>query len=580
MRLLVVTRHFAALRNYESVIRGLVARGHDVEVAALQDDALGGSRMVSRWQGELLGLRVSWAPGQSENGTETVTQKVRLALDWIRYLAPAYRSAPRLVERAYERTPRVVLWLTKVPGARTAPVRRMLTTWLRGLERALPRVPAVEAFLKERCPDVVMLTPLIGLGSPEVDFLRSAKALGLRTLFGVWSWDNLSSKALIRSVPDIITVWNPTQRTEAVELHGVPPERVVVTGAQCFDLWFDRKPRGNRAEFCNRVGLPPEPPFLLYVCSALFRGSPVEAKFVSRWLTALRESSHERLREVPVLVRPHPSRLKAWDDVKLEGLGPVVLWGRNPIDVDTKADYFDSLSYCGAVVGLNTSAFLEAAIAGRPVFTLLLREFQENQEQTLHFPYLMNVGGGLLHATRTMDEHLSELSEALASPGKYAERSVKFVEAFLRPNGRNEAATPRMISTIERLALAQARRAEIDKGDGFSRSVLAALEIACKLRLTRSLFWDPLKINEERARTRTIREHRRMKRRKNWQAQLDRAKQRSQDHYRKVISRRAKEQSKIERRREKRRKMVRKRRERLQATIANLLRRAIGGQGD
>ena len=577
MRLLVVTRHFAALRNYESVIRGLVARGHDVEVTALQEDALGGARMVSLWEGELPGLRVSWAPGRSENGAETVTEKVRLALDWIRYLAPAYRSTPRLVERASERTPLVMLWLTKVPGARTAMVRRILTTWLRGLERALPRAPAVEAFLKERCPDVVMLTPLIGLGSPEVDFLKSAKALGFRTLFGVWSWDNLSSKALIRSVPDIITVWNQTQRTEAIELHGVPPDRVVVTGAQCFDLWFDRKPRSTSVDFCNRVGLPSQPPFLLYVCSALFRGSPVEAKFVRRWLTALRESPHERLREVPVLVRPHPSRLKAWADVKLDGLGPVVLWGSNPIDVDTKADYFDSLSHCKAVVGLNTSAFLEAAVVGRPVFTLLLKEFQENQEQTLHFPYLLNVGGGLLHATRTMEGHLSELSEALASPGQYAERSVKFVEAFLRPNGRNEAATPRMISTLERLALTPARRAEIDKGGGFARSVLGALEVACKFRLTRSLFWDPLKINEEHVRARTIREHRRMKRRQNWQAQFDRVKQKSQDHYRKVISRRAKEQSKIERHREKRRRMVRKRWARLQTIIANLLRRAIGG---
>ena len=580
MRLLVVTRHFAALRNYESVIRGLVARGHEVELAALQVDALGGSEMAARWKTELPSLRVSWAPGRPVSDTETVTQKVRLALDWVRYLAPAYRAAPRLVERACERTPRAMLWLTGVPGARTAPVRRMLRTGLGALERALPRVPTVEAFLQERHPDVVMLTPLIGLGSPEVDFLRSAQALGLRTLFGVWSWDNLSSKALIRSVPDIITVWNETQRSEAVELHNVPADRVVITGAQCFDQWFDRTPSSDRATFCERLGLPTDPPFLLYVCSALFRGSPVEAQFVRRWLTALRSSTDQQLREVPVLVRPHPSRLKAWNDVELEGLGPVVLWGRNPIDADAKADYFDSLSHSALVVGLNTSAFLEAAIVGRPVLTLLLDEFRENQESTLHFPYLLNVGGGLLHTSRTMDAHLQQLSNVLAAPEEYGKRSTRFVETFLRPYGRSQAATPRMVTALEHLAGASPRGAEVGKGSRFARWTFTVLRGAYALPLTRSLFWDPLKVHEELARTRTIREHRRMKRRRHWEAQLSRAKRRAEERFQKATARRVKKRLNVTRRREKRRRIVRRQRERLQTIVVNLLRRAFGSPGE
>ncbi len=58
----------------------------------------------------------------------------------------------------------------------------------------------------------------------------------------VWSWDHLSSKALIRVVPDKVMVWNTTQRDEAQRFHGVPADRVLVTGAQCFDQWFDRPP--------------------------------------------------------------------------------------------------------------------------------------------------------------------------------------------------------------------------------------------------------------------------------------------------------------------------------------------------
>ncbi len=61
------------------------------------------------------------------------------------------------------------------------------------------------------------------------------------------------------SLPDRVLVWNPMQRQEAVELHGLPADRVVVTGAQCYDQWFGRQPSRSREDFCARVGLDPEP---------------------------------------------------------------------------------------------------------------------------------------------------------------------------------------------------------------------------------------------------------------------------------------------------------------------------------
>ena len=83
-------------------------------------------------------------------------------------------------------------------------------------------------------------------------------------------------------MPHRVIVWNETQKQEAVQLHGVPADRVIVTGAQCYDQWFGRQPVRTREEFCRRVGLPADRPFILYVCSALFWGSPVEAAFVRR----------------------------------------------------------------------------------------------------------------------------------------------------------------------------------------------------------------------------------------------------------------------------------------------------------
>ena len=206
------------------------------------------------------------------------------------------------------------------------------------------------------------------------------------------------------------------------------------------------------------VGLRDDRPFLLWVCSSLFKGSPPEAAFVMRWIRELRASGHPELADVNILLRPHPARLPEWDGVDVTTEPGVALWGSNPVDVESRRDYFDSLHYSTAVVGLNTSAFIEGAIAGRPVFTILLPEYFENQEGTIHFHYLFDGEKGLLNGARTFADHAAQLAAALRGEVD-AERSRRFVGTFVRPHGVEHAATPQVIETIERLPVVASSRA-------------------------------------------------------------------------------------------------------------------------
>jgi hypothetical protein len=451
VKILFVARHFTYFRNYESVIAGLAEQGHQVHLAAERDEYLGGRAMVERLATDHPeSLSFGWLPEREDIWTTFVT-KLRMTLDYLRYLEPAYSSTPRLRERAQERVPRLGLWLVTLMGGRTSLGRRLLKQILHAWERAVPRSRSIDNYLTGLRPDLVLFTPLIGVVvSPQLDYLHSAKALGLPTALCVWSWDHLSSKAILRSVPDRVFVWNDLQRNEAESMHRVPADRIVVTGAQCFDQWFDSQPSADRASFSAAVGLP-DRPYLLYVCSALFQGTVNEAEFVQRWIRELRASGLEPLASIPVLVRPHPARLKEWEDVDLSSERDVAVWGRNPIDPDAKAGYYNSLYHSAAVVGVNTSAFLEAAIVGRPVFTTLLPEHHENQEGTIHFHYLLKVGEGLLHTSGTLSEHFSQVNASLAGGERNSLRSRRFVEAFIRPFGLGVAATPIFIREVERL---------------------------------------------------------------------------------------------------------------------------------
>jgi hypothetical protein len=451
MKLLFVARHFTYFRNFDSVIRLLASRGHTIHLAVERDDTLGATALVEALASEFPGVTYGEAPRREADDWARLAARVRLGSDYLRYLEPEYASTPRLRSRAAERAPAFAVRFGESVLSRSGPVRSALRWTLRSAEAALPGSERIERYLREQAADVMLITPLIGVvGSSQIDYVRAARVLGLPTALCVWSWDHLSSKALIRDVPDRVMVWNEVQKDEARRLHGVPDERIAVTGAQCFDRWFGRQPSRTRAEFCAQAGLAVDPPLILYVGSALFDGSPPEAEFVLRWIARLRASSHPRLRDASVLVRPHPQRMAQWRPVDLTGFPNVALWGGNPVTEAARADYFDALYHSAAVVGLNTSAFLEAGIVGRPVLAILPDEFRDNQEGTLHFHYLTDVEGGLLRVSRTLDEHEAQLGQALAATGQAV--NERFLRAFVRPHGLDVEATPVFADAVETLA--------------------------------------------------------------------------------------------------------------------------------
>jgi hypothetical protein len=112
---------------------------------------------------------------------------------------------------------------------------------------------------------------------------------------------------------------------------------------------------------------------------------------------------------------------------------------------------YDSLYHSAAVVGLNTSAMIEAGILAKPVLTIVSDEFSGGQDQTLHFHYLRASNGGLLHEARDLNEHVQQVAAALrGETGR--ERTLRFIERFVRPGGLATPVTPIMVEEIERAA--------------------------------------------------------------------------------------------------------------------------------
>ena len=448
MKIALSMLHFALVRNFEPVVRALAERGHHVHLSADEPEALGGQEAVTRLAAEYPTITWDFAPSFDDEPWHHAVTRLRIALDLVRFSGPEYAGSPKLRRRYTERAPRLVRRLLPVTGA---------GVWkgaLRRVERLAPRSAAGDAYWRRLAPDVLLLTSLTVSRSRQMDHLKTARVLGIPVAACIASWDHLSSKALLHVAPDLTIVWNDVQVREAVDLHGLTAGRVVATGAQCYDAWFGRPPRRSREEFCRAMGLRPDRPFVLYVCSALTPApDPLEPVFVRRWIEALRADPD--LHDIGVLVRPHPERRRDWNGVSLDGLPQVAFYGSNPIDEDSKNDYFDSLFHSSAVVGVVTSAFLEACIVGRPILTVLVPEYRSHQEEMIHFQYLLQVDGGILRTAPDLDAHRAQLREAVSQQGR-DERNRRFLTTFVRPQGLDTPATPAFVAAVERLGAAGA----------------------------------------------------------------------------------------------------------------------------
>jgi hypothetical protein len=474
MRLLFVARTCAYFRNYDLALRELAARGHEVHLAVEKGESFGGREAVAALVRECPGITCGELPDRRDDPWAEMARRLRLGLDYLRYLDPFYDEAPLRRNRARERTPRGLVRLAEF--GRSAWWRGQVRRTVHALDLAIPPSPVLEQFLREQRADAVLITPMVELGSPQVDLLRAARRLGIPSALPVFSWDHLATKALLREYPERLFVWNDTQRREAVEVHGVPAGRVLVTGAQCFDHWFGRQPSRTREAFCAQLGLPADRPIILYACTGFVMGSPPEPPFVREWLRRVRASRDPVVANAAVLIRPHPSELGAWEGFELDDRGPLAFWGGNPIDRQTRDDYFDSLYHSAAVVGINTSAFIEAGIVGREVLAIVPgRTFHDTQDGSRHFRYLLEVGGGLLRVGREFDTHLAQLSQALSRSASAEHPHRAFLESFVRPAGIDRPATPAFVEAVESLPRCRVSPGDIPHPGIMTRAALGRL---------------------------------------------------------------------------------------------------------
>jgi hypothetical protein len=451
VKVVFALRHSGHFRFFDDVIRELCGVGHTVQ--ALLDphhtsntEAKGSMRALMACQQETPGFSWDWALARRDAWRRPLFLSREL-ISYSGYLQPGRQGSQAISSRYLKVLPPLVQWALRRPAARRWLLRPATQSALRRLERRAPPDRAILGWLREHRPDVVVASPYIMARSEEVEYVKAALKLGIPSIAAITSWDHLTTKGMFQIVPDLTLVWNQNQVEEAVTFHGLPRERIAITGAPVFDRFFTLRPSLDRAEFCQQAGLDPARPYLLYLCSSKSIARQ-EADFVVEFARGLRQSAG--LQQTSLLVRPHPLNADIWQDYPRDLLTVWPPRGDVPETSQSRQDYFHSLFYSEAVMGINTSAFIDAAIVDKPCLAVLAERFRDTQLAIAHFRHLLNAN--FLHTVPDAAGAARALQAILAGDDALRDNRRRFVRNFVRPWGLDQPASRVMARAIEAAA--------------------------------------------------------------------------------------------------------------------------------
>jgi len=191
----------------------------------------------------------------------------------------------------------------------------------------------------------------------------------------VRSWDNLTTRGIIREASDIIVVHNETIKEECFEYHGIPKTRISVVGIPHYDNYGRVKPT-PREKFFHSLGLDPKKKTVLFVAIAdMFLKKQLKSSkptFNKYMLEVLRELDPARFQ---ILVR-FPLIGNAVD---LKDFTPPAnmifdypgkLFDKGELGPASDGHLIDSLYHSDVVVPGPSTIALDAMFFGKPVIII------------------------------------------------------------------------------------------------------------------------------------------------------------------------------------------------------------------
>lgn len=202
-------------------------------------------------------------------------------------------------------------------------------------------------------------------------FMRSAKIAGIKTLGMVRSWDNTTTKGILRVFPDRLLVNSQAIADEIVKWHSYSRNLIQVVGLPQFDRWVVG-PTLSREEFMNRLSIPLDRRIIMFAPAGA-NMSTVDGEMCDILKQAVDEGNLPD--NVQVLVRNHPahpadlSKFTSNDRFTIEHPGKLfgaVSYREVELAPDDNEHLRNCVYHCDIIMYIATSLGLDALVYDKP----------------------------------------------------------------------------------------------------------------------------------------------------------------------------------------------------------------------
>jgi hypothetical protein len=299
----------------------------------------------------------------------------------------------------------------RLPGSET--LDGLMRKWLYSSHRFVSKT--LLSRMRDSCSGLIVANVQ---SLQAVPFLLAARRFALPVVGYVASWDHTVGKGIVSSHITRYVVQNDVMRDDLVRFHGVPHERIAITGWPQTDIFHERRTRAAFDGILQKLGLDPARPVVL-VAGNSPTNTPYEGPFVDRLVGWWKESGAA----LQLLFRPHP-RDREWRErlhTALEAPGVAV---QEPSYTDLKT-LATLLQHVNCVVANAGTILLDSIVNDRPSVCVLYDEGAPPGERHaelnvtgLHYDELIR-SEAFLRAS-DLDGVISGIARALKDPGEFA----------------------------------------------------------------------------------------------------------------------------------------------------------------
>lgn len=209
----------------------------------------------------------------------------------------------------------------------------------------------------------------------EASLIRQANKRHILSIGIINSWDKMTSRSILRILPDKLIVHNEIVKREAILYTGMNEKDIMVVGVPHYDIFFRGKPR-ERVEFYARFNIDPEKRIILFCPTGQYYGKN-DIEIINTLIKL--QVSNLIGSDIQIFVRFPPN-----DNVDIKGisdLSKVIFYqpgirfsSKRGIDWDMDFEdiqlLYDTLYWSALIICPPSSLSIDASIVDRPIINI------------------------------------------------------------------------------------------------------------------------------------------------------------------------------------------------------------------